>query len=213
VGWRFHKRLSLGRFARVNFSKSGVSLGLGPRGFNVNIGPKGMRTTAGIPGTGLSYQTFSSWREQQSPAASAPAVLPLAASTPASTGSSGFPYRLSISLACAFVLVLGWQNVQSTRSPSTTSANSGPPPAAASPIAPTPTAQASKPVLTDADNIRELQRRLKELRHDPGAIDGIDGPATRKAIRSYLSSQGLSETDEPTAPLLMRLRAANSTAR
>jgi hypothetical protein len=70
VGWRFRSRIGLGRFARLNFSKSGLSLGLGPRGLNINIGPKGVRTTVGLPGTGLSYQTFESWRQRGRPATS-----------------------------------------------------------------------------------------------------------------------------------------------
>ena len=54
----FRSRVGLRRCARLNFSESGVSLGLGPRGANINIGPKGVRTTVGLPGTGISYQTF-----------------------------------------------------------------------------------------------------------------------------------------------------------
>lgn len=215
MGWRFHKRVGLGRLVRLNFSKSGVSLGLGPRGLNVNIGPRGVRTTAGIPGTGLSYQTFSSWRRGQRPGSSPPASLPPAALPPASTGSGGFPYRLAISSVCAVVLVLGFQSMSSSPTPSTTQANTAGSPAAANPVAPiaaTPSAPAPKLVLTDAANIRELQMRLKQLGFDAGAIDGIDGPATRRAIRSYLSAQGLSGTDEPTASLLLHLRATNSSA-
>jgi tetratricopeptide (TPR) repeat protein len=52
---RFNKRISLGKFLRLNISKSGVGVTIGPRGANVTLGPRGSRATVGIPGTGLSY--------------------------------------------------------------------------------------------------------------------------------------------------------------
>jgi hypothetical protein len=61
MGWRYRKRISLGKGLRINLSKSGVSLGLGPPGANINLGRRGMRTTVGLPGTGLSYQKTRSW--------------------------------------------------------------------------------------------------------------------------------------------------------
>ncbi len=36
--------------------------------------------------------------------------------------------------------------------------------------------------------VRELQRALVETGHDPGPIDGILGPRTRAALRSYLAA-------------------------
>jgi hypothetical protein len=59
----------LGSLARLNFSGSGVSLGLGPRGANINISRRGLRKTVGIPGSGLSYQTFTRWPDEPPPAA------------------------------------------------------------------------------------------------------------------------------------------------
>lgn len=61
MGWRVRKRVSFGKLLRLNLSNSGVSLGIGPPGFNLNIGRRGVRTTVGLPGSGLSYQTFKSW--------------------------------------------------------------------------------------------------------------------------------------------------------
>ena len=61
VGFRFRKTVRLGGLVRLNFSGSGVSLGLGPRGANVNISSRGVRKTVGLPGTGLSYQIFTKW--------------------------------------------------------------------------------------------------------------------------------------------------------
>ena len=54
--FRFQKRIGLGKFARVNLSKSGASLSLGVPGLRTTFGgPRGTRTTFGIPGSGLSY--------------------------------------------------------------------------------------------------------------------------------------------------------------
>lgn len=61
LGWSFRKRVGFAKLLRLNFSSSGVSLGLGPPGLNVNIGSKGVRTTVGLPGSGLSYRSFKSW--------------------------------------------------------------------------------------------------------------------------------------------------------
>jgi Protein of unknown function (DUF4236) len=55
---RFNRRIGIGSFGRVNFSKSGVSLSEGVRGAHLTIG-KTPRLTVGIPGSGLSWtQTF-----------------------------------------------------------------------------------------------------------------------------------------------------------
>lgn len=54
---RFRKTVSLGKGARVHFSKSGPSLSLGPRGASVSIGKRGAFANIGIPGTGFSTRT------------------------------------------------------------------------------------------------------------------------------------------------------------
>src|SRR5947209_17626645 len=59
MGFRFRKRIALGKFARINLSKSGVSLGLGPPGLNVNFSNRGRRTTVGLPGSGIYWQSVS----------------------------------------------------------------------------------------------------------------------------------------------------------
>lgn len=57
MGVRFHRSVSLGKGARINFSKSGPSLSVGHRGASLNIGKRGTYATFGIPGTGLSTRT------------------------------------------------------------------------------------------------------------------------------------------------------------
>lgn len=61
MGVRFRKSLKLAPGIRMNFSGSGVSWTLGPRGASVGIGKRGTFLNTGIPGTGLySRQQLSS---------------------------------------------------------------------------------------------------------------------------------------------------------
>ena len=57
MGVRFHKSVSLGKGAKINFSKSGPSLSVGHRGASLNFSKRGTYSTFGIPGTGLSTRT------------------------------------------------------------------------------------------------------------------------------------------------------------
>lgn len=55
MGFRFRKSVNLGPL-RVNFSKSGVGYSVGGKGFRATKkAGGGFRTTASIPGTGISY--------------------------------------------------------------------------------------------------------------------------------------------------------------
>lgn len=55
MGFRFRKSVNLGPF-RVNLSKSGIGYSVGSKGFRVTKkAAGGTRTTASIPGTGISY--------------------------------------------------------------------------------------------------------------------------------------------------------------
>ncbi len=53
--WRFRKSIKLGKHARINVGKRGVSLTTGTKGFHQTIGHGKTRTTVGLPGTGISY--------------------------------------------------------------------------------------------------------------------------------------------------------------
>jgi uncharacterized protein DUF4236 len=57
MSFRYRNVVSLGKYARVNLSKSGASLSVGPRGASINIGPRGVYQNTGIPGTGMSWRT------------------------------------------------------------------------------------------------------------------------------------------------------------
>jgi hypothetical protein len=51
---RFRKSKKLGKYGRINLSKSGVGFSFGVPGFRIGISPKGkVRRTIGIPGTGI----------------------------------------------------------------------------------------------------------------------------------------------------------------
>lgn len=56
MGFRFSRRITLMPGVRVNLSKSGASLSVGPRGASVTMGKRGIYGNVGIPGTGLSYR-------------------------------------------------------------------------------------------------------------------------------------------------------------
>ena len=64
---RFNRRVELFPGARLNFSKSGVSLSLGGRGVHFTIGGKGTRETVGLPGTGLYWTEEQRWRDKRPP--------------------------------------------------------------------------------------------------------------------------------------------------
>lgn len=57
MGAKFRKSVSLGKGARINFSKSGASLSLGRPGASVGVGKRGAYANLGISGTGLSMRT------------------------------------------------------------------------------------------------------------------------------------------------------------
>ncbi|MEA5445383.1 lytic murein transglycosylase [Gammaproteobacteria bacterium AB-CW1] len=60
------------------------------------------------------------------------------------------------------------------------------------------------------DQVQDLQARLREEGHDPGPVDGILGPATRRAIRSFQSEQGLVADGFPDPAVLDALDVSTS---
>ena len=57
MGFRFRKRIRLGKGIWINLSKKGGSFSVGGRGATMNVSKKGVRDTFSAPGTGISYQT------------------------------------------------------------------------------------------------------------------------------------------------------------
>ncbi|MDZ7808920.1 MAG: peptidoglycan-binding domain-containing protein [Arhodomonas sp.] len=53
--------------------------------------------------------------------------------------------------------------------------------------------------------LRRVQRRLRELGHYSGGIDGIYGGGTRQAIRAFQEAEGLPTSGLPDANTVLRL--------
>lgn len=60
MGFRFRKRIKIIPALWVNLSKSGMSTSIGGKGLTVNLKGDKTKTTASIPGTGLSYSRQTS---------------------------------------------------------------------------------------------------------------------------------------------------------
>jgi hypothetical protein len=59
MGFLFRKRIRILPGIWFNMSKRGISTSIGGKGITINIKDDNVRTTASIPGTGLSYRTTS----------------------------------------------------------------------------------------------------------------------------------------------------------
>lgn len=65
MGFRFRKSINLGHGVRVNISKSGIGYSIGSPGLRVTKTAKGrIRTTASVPGTGISYVSETLTKKQ-----------------------------------------------------------------------------------------------------------------------------------------------------
>ena len=53
MGVSFRKRVKIAPGDNLNFSKSGVSASVGPKGAKLNVGKKGTYLNTSIPGTGI----------------------------------------------------------------------------------------------------------------------------------------------------------------
>lgn len=63
MGWRFRRGIRLLPGVRLNLSRGLPSVSIGRRGLTTNISQRGVRTTAGLPGSGVSYATRTTgWR-------------------------------------------------------------------------------------------------------------------------------------------------------
>jgi hypothetical protein len=82
--------------------------------------------------------------------------------------------------------------------------SSQPPPVSSAPQIPLVAQAKSAPL--KADEIRELQGKLKALSFDPGPVDGVVGPMTLSAVRKYSEARAMANA-EATRDLLVRLRS------
>ncbi len=193
MGIRFRKSISFGKFFRLNLSKSGVSLGVGPPGLNVNVGPRGLRQTVGLPGTGVYYQESHQWPKSTE-------VAPL--TTPQQASNSELGWKL-IGIALAIIAVIVYfgsgSSTTASKHPITTTVPS-PPPVVVPPPKP------DRPL--NRDEIRELQTLLKKKGFNAGTPDGVMGPKTRAAAQAFSRThQIMDTTGEPTLRVLEAARS------
>lgn len=230
IGFRFRKTVRLGRLARLNFSGSGVSLGLGPRGANINISRRGLRKTVGIPGSGLSYQTLTRWPDTRPPAA-APSTggQGTLASGVVEQGRKGSGFvKFLVAMAVLFIVYSLFSSPRPTPSAPhvalspVTAPGPGPTtPASATAVSkapdntqqaiprvagqPEPPAAVAAGPLT-VDEIREVQTWLKAFGLDPAPVDGLMGPLTTAAIKKYEAARLRPVTGNADRQMLERLR-------
>lgn len=199
MGFRFYQSFPLGKLLRLNVSKSGLSLGIGPPGFNINLGRRGVRRTVGLPGSGLSYQDSRSWRSLGQPSATARPTAPAPGQPPAATAGGGVLLLLLLGAALG-----AWWLMKPAPAPAP-----APRPAATSDAQPLPPPPQPPEVraLTRPE-LHELQHRLNQLGHRAGPPDGLDGPRTRAAVRRFLRPQELPAGAALDTDLLRRVRAA-----
>ena len=53
MSWSYRKRIKIAPGVHLNFSKSGVSTSIGPKGFKVNTSKRGTYLNTSLSGTGL----------------------------------------------------------------------------------------------------------------------------------------------------------------
>ena len=191
MGIRFRKSVSFGKFFRLNLSKSGVSLGVGPPGLNVNIGPRGVRQTVGLPGSGVYYQESHQWPKSTEVSPSA---------TPQETASNSALGWESIGIAVAVIaLVVYLGSGTSTTAPKQPTTVTTP--------APSPPLTQLKPDRPlSREEVRELQTLLKKQGFNAGTPDGFIGPKTRAAAQAFARSHQMK--DASAEPTLRTLDAA-----
>lgn len=197
MGLRFRKVFSLGGLLRLNISKTGIGVGVGPRGFSLSIGSKGIRSSVGVPGSGVSYQDTTSWKN-------------LNESTDAPAGqidlSSGVENNVSANSAptvnfwkIAFVLLVTAIFVWYLTSSNQREVNQREVPPTVAP-APAPNRALTPP------EIREVQTLLIQSGYKAGPADGIAGSKTRLAAKAYLKAKGMQPTIDLDLNLLNQLR-------
>lgn len=100
---RLYRRVRIAPGVRLNLSRGGPSLSVGPRGAHVTVGGRrGRRTTVGIPGTGVSYTTYAHHRSARVAIGGRRGVT---ASVPVATGPTP-PMLPSAKIALGVVLTV-----------------------------------------------------------------------------------------------------------
>ena len=196
MGLRFRKVFSLGGLLRLNISKTGIGVGVGPRGFSLSIGSKGIRKSVGIPGSGLSYQDTTSWKKLNE-ASDAPAEQVASGTSDENhvTGNSAStvnPWKIAFGLlvGAIFIWYLTSLNQKTVIQP-----------AAPPTVSPNPTRPLTSP------EIREVQILLNQRGYKAGPADGVVGPKTRLAAKAFLKAKGMQPATDLDLHFLNQLRA------
>ena len=56
--FRFRRTVKIFPGVKLNLSKGGMSVTVGPKGYHLNFGKQGVRQTIDLPGVGLSHSTY-----------------------------------------------------------------------------------------------------------------------------------------------------------
>ena len=78
------------------------------------------------------------------------------------------------------------------------------------PATPSPTPQSLQVGFTGSDEVRALQKRLKELGYYSGAADGDFGPATEKAVKAFQKANGLTADGKAGKQTLAKLNSGSA---
>jgi hypothetical protein len=128
VGIRFRRSVRIAPGVRLNVTKTGLGITVGPRGAHYSVHSSGRRTkSVGIPGTGLYYQEVEGGSRKAKKPAPAPAVPAGTRATTASAGShtAGKVIAAIAILGGAFYVLGGGGSASST--PASSGAAASPP--------------------------------------------------------------------------------------
>ena len=196
MGLRFRKIISLGSLLRLNISKTGIGVGVGPRGFSLSIGSKGICKSVGIPGSGISYQETMSWKKLNESTDVPAGQIDLSAgvenNVSANSAPTGNPWKIAFVLLAAAIFV--WYLTSSNQRE--VNQREVPPT-----VAPAPNRALTPP------EIREVQTLLIQNGYKAGPADGIAGSKTRLAAKAYLKAKGMQPAIDLDLNLLNQLRA------
>lgn len=67
--------------------------------------------------------------------------------------------------------------------------------------------------MTSSSQVRRVQQALKAQGHDPGPIDGVMGPRTQEALRSFQTSQSLDATGDMNQETMDKLGLGRTSSR
>jgi hypothetical protein len=185
MGFRFRDVISFGPYLRINVSKSGIGVGIGPRGLSMSLGSAGLRKSVGIPGSGMSYQETTGWKQLNKAAASA---------SPGSRTGTGIGMRIWKVLLISMMAVMAYKACSSNK----TVSQSDP----VRVVAPEPNRALS------AIEMKELQTLLNQNGFNAGIADGIVGAKTNRAVKAFLKANPAQSNIPIDLRLLEQLRKA-----